>query len=433
MTQEISLDQEAFFQKLLNRFQLLSLDDPLARSRARSWEHFLKLGVPTKKSEVFQYLKLRHLYEKEFSDQKVNIDPDQIKSHYLKGSEGSVAVFINGQFSPTHSNFKNLPAKTIAISSNEAVRSFGSLVNNQSNRWLQEEKDPLATLNSALSEKGLFVYFPPKAKLEPSFHILQIMTGNQAFSNPKVELFFGALSETEVVSTVVYLNSEKSLNNLAVHFSLEEGAKVKCNRSYLNTPSSSWQFDAVRANLKRDSSFHSVIVQDGMETFRDDYRVRLLESNAEVFLSGIALLKEKRESHTHVLIEHIAPECQSLQLFKSVVNDSARSSFEGKIYVFSEAQKTQAFQLNNNLLLSDGAQAFSKPNLEIFADDVKASHGATVGQLDKEHLFYMMARGLSKERAQTLLVQGFCLDVIDKIDSIPLRELAMKYASGYLK
>jgi Fe-S cluster assembly protein SufD len=127
------------------------------------------------------------------------------------------------------------------------------------------------------------------------------------------------------------------------------------------------------------------------------------------------MLNEKRESHIHVLIDHQAPNCRSFQLYKGVVNDFSRSSFEGKILVRQAAQKTDAFQLNNNLLLSDRAHADSKPNLEIFADDVKASHGATVGQLDEEQLFYMQTRGFSKAEAQNMLVYSFSKELLDMI------------------
>ena len=125
------------------------------------------------------------------------------------------------------------------------------------------------------------------------------------------------------------------------------------------------------------------------------------------------MLKDKREAHVNVRVEHLAPHCRSNQLFKGVLTDFSRSSFEGKIYVDQIAQKTEAFQLNSNLLLSDRAHADSKPNLEIFADDVKASHGATVGQLNAEELFYMKTRGITQEEASNLLVFGFAQEILD--------------------
>lgn len=144
------------------------------------------------------------------------------------------------------------------------------------------------------------------------------------------------------------------------------------------------------------------------------------------------MLSDKRESHTHIFMEHQAPNCRSYQLFKSVLNDFSRSSFEGKIMVRQAAQKTEAFQLNNNLILNDHAHADSKPNLEIFADDVKASHGATIGQLDGDQLFYMKTRGFSDATAKNLLIYGFCEQVIEMIPLASLREEISAKVRSYL-
>ena len=155
---------------------------------------------------------------------------------------------------------------------------------------------------------------------------------------------------------------------------------------------------------------------EGAKTVREDYKIALNGENGEADLNGLWVLKEKNECHVNVMIEHVAPHCRSNQLFKGVLDDFARSSFEGKIWVRKEAQKTDAFQLNNNLLLSDHANADSKPNLEIFADDVKASHGSTMGQVDEEQLFYLKTRGFSKEVAEKFLVRAFCQEVLQKYE-----------------
>jgi Fe-S cluster assembly protein SufD len=164
---------------------------------------------------------------------------------------------------------------------------------------------------------------------------------------------------------------------------------------------------------------------------RNDYRVVIGGENAEASLNGVWMLGDRNESHMHVIVDHQAPHCRSMQLFKGVLNGNSHSSFEGKILVRQAAQKTEAFQLNNNLLLSDRAHADSKPNLEIFADDVKASHGATVGQLDKEQIFYMKTRGFHEADAKNLLVYGFCEEVIDMIPIPSVHQAMKKYAKSY--
>jgi Fe-S cluster assembly protein SufD len=176
-----------------------------------------------------------------------------------------------------------------------------------------------------------------------------------------------------------------------------------------------------------------VSVTDGAASVRQDFQVALKGENGEAFLNGVWMLKEKREAHVHVIVDHQAPNCHSNQMFKGVLDDNSRSSFEGKILVRSEAQKTDAYQLNNNLLLSNACLAQSKPNLEIFADDVKASHGSTVGQLNKEQLMYMRMRGIPEKEARALLVFGFMEQIIEMITIPSILDKAVAAAIHYLK
>lgn len=165
--------------------------------------------------------------------------------------------------------------------------------------------------------------------------------------------------------------------------------------------------DTLRASLKESAHFEGLFLDPKQEKVERDLKVVLRGENGEAELKGIWSLDGKQTISTNVLMEHVAPHCRSLQHFKGVLDDASTSYFEGKIYVHPEAQKTDAFQRNNNLLLSDRANAYAKPNLEIFADDVKASHGATIGQFDEDELFYLRTRGLSEKVAKKLLVKAF--------------------------
>jgi Fe-S cluster assembly protein SufD len=159
---------------------------------------------------------------------------------------------------------------------------------------------------------------------------------------------------------------------------------------------------------------------------RHSLRVHIQGENADALLQGLWHQKKSSQTHTHVFVEHAAPHAKSLQKFKGVLKDTAQSSFEGKIFVRPEAQKTEAYQLNQNLLLSDAAIANAKPNLEVFADDVKASHGATFSQVDDEQLFYLKSRGLSPEAASRLLIRGFMQEMIDQIGVPSVRQGVMQ-------
>ena len=177
-----------------------------------------------------------------------------------------------------------------------------------------------------------------------------------------------------------------------------------------------------RATLKSNATLKHLALTTSGSLNRNRLKLALLGDNASTLLQGLWSLSENHQCHTNVHVEHVFPNCRSLQKFKGVLKKQAQSSFEGKIYVHPEAQKTEAYQLNQNLLLSDAAVANAKPNLEIFADDVKASHGATMSEVDEEQLFYLQSRGLTKERARTLLVSGFIQEILDQIPYPSVRD-----------
>jgi Fe-S cluster assembly protein SufD len=409
------LEEERFAHSLETLYRSISRTDPLIRFRDKAWDHFLELGLPTKKTSEFQYVPLRKLYAKEFQQsQTVGLTRDQVEAHVCKVSEQSFAVFVNGRFEPLLSCLTGLPKKAMAIPLHEAFRTFGSYFNNQAARILQEETDPFAALNAAFCQNALFFYLPPNSIVDRPIHLLHFVTADQAFINPRVEFFCGALSEAFVLSQTVYMGDSEAFVNGSLQISLDEGARIHLERKAMHVPAKSWLMDAVRVLMKKDSSLNALMATEGSETVRDDYRISLVGPNAEAFLSGVWNLEGKREAHTHVKIDHQAPYCRSNQLFKGILNNQSKSSFEGKIFIQKAAQKTEAYQLNQNLLLDPYAMAYTKPNLEIFADDVKASHGATIGKVDDEALFYLQTRGIPTEVGKKLLVSGFCGEVLDK-------------------
>ena len=416
MTAELIMDQEVFQSCLSDLFHAQNTNAALSKLRLKGWERFNAIGLPTRQIEAYQYVPLSQLFSKKFAGGTRQPTVKGLEAHVLPECRKSLIVLVNGQYDPTLSCIENLPKNAVCLPIHEALRSFGLLMQNQIIQTLQVEKDPFAALNSAFMDQALFLYLPPHTVLETPIQIVHLIHGEKQLIQPRVECFFGSLVEAHIISTHVRLDGQGNFNNSYIHFMLEQGAKVKYERAHKGMHE--WHFDTMRAHLKRDASLKTVIVQQGDICFRDDYRVSLLEPNAEATLSGISMLSEKWQSHTHVLMEHMAPECSSNQLFKAALAGFSQASFEGKIYVHKEALKTAAFQLNNFLLLSDHARSNSKPNLEIFADDVKASHGATVGQLNDEELFYLQTRGLALADAKNVLIRGFCHEVISSLSPI---------------
>lgn len=426
---------ETFQSFLWNLFSQVGTADPLQKLRAKAWDHFLGLGLPTRKNDVYRYIKLRSFFAGNYTpSETTKISMAQAEPYILPECRQSVLVFVNGLYAPELSCLDALGKRVVVLPLPEAMRTYGSFLNNQWAKSLKEESDPFVALNAALHRDGIFLYLPPKTIVEMPVQLLNLVdTGDAAmYLMPRMQGFVGAQSEVSLVSTLGVLSGETYAFNMVADIAIEEEAHVRYTQSTYGLANGIWHFDALRSTLKRNSTLKTVNVTEGSATARFDYRAILAGENAEVLLNGVWMLLGKNEAHTHVLVEHQAPYCRSMQLFKGALNDTSHSSFEGKILVRQAAQKTEAFQLNSNLLLSDRANADSKPNLEIFADDVKASHGSTVGQLDSEQIFYMKTRGFSEAAAKNLLVYGFCQEVINLIDVPSLHERLRKKAQCYL-
>jgi len=418
MTSQADELKEAFQKQLKTHFFKEETTPQAQKAKIKSWDHFLKLGLPHRGMEVYRYVKLRKLYSKTFSiPKKKDYTKEKIQPYVLSDCKNSLIVMINGNFHPELSCLNAISEKAFVLPMHQAMHTYGAFLSNHLTKSLKEETDPFAALNGALSDEGCFLYFPSKTQYKTPVQILNLIDAETMalLASPRIHFFMGTHSDVNIILTNECLSGENYFCNQYVDFFIEEGARVTLKQLNIGNAKSSWCFDTFRATLKRDSSFRTISITNGAETVRSDIRVRLIGNNAEASLNGLWILNESRESHTNVLIDHEAPHCRSQQLFKGVLDNHSHSSFEGKIYVAQAAQKTDAFQLNNNLLLSDHANAESRPNLEIFADDVKASHGATVGQLDKEQLFYLHARGISTELAKSILVKGFCQEVIGQM------------------
>lgn len=431
---EVTLEQTTFQEMLSKQYHLTKHHESDRRNKDNAWQLLQAMGLPSRQNESFQYLPLRKLYARTFeSFQRSDLIPDTLSTYILPECSQSVIVLINGEFSFKYSSLSALPKRCVITSMHEAQRTYGNFLNNQWNKFFKEEKDPFSLLNAAFYREGLFLYIAPKTVLETPVQILHLTNQGDVprLITPRIQGVIGAQSQIELISTYAHLSGNaESFVSSYMEVAIEENSQVR----YTQSPShlSSWHFDAFRAHLKRNSRLNTILTTEGSTSSRYDYRITLAGENAEAQLNGIWMLSGNQEAHAHVLMEHQAPHCRSLQLFKGALNGASHSSFEGKILVQQAAQKTEAFQLNNNLLLDDRARADSKPNLEIFADDVKASHGATVGQLDREQLFYLRTRGYSEQKAKNLLVYGFCKEILDLLPVPSLKKLMSHKAQEYL-
>lgn len=398
--------------------QLKPIEDAFVNVRKKSWEKFFSLGLPAEEDSLFHGVKLSKLYLERFSlSESRNLSQEQIDPFVLPQCKNSFVVIINGFFCSQLSNVTAFPSKVIISSIEEGFRAFGTYLINSELKSVKDESDPFVCLNSACYPQGMFVYVPPKTILSTPLQILHFVIENDTshLCLPKTHIFVGTHSVIEIIRShhhTTYSNSRYFVNQMTeIH--IEENALVR-HQEYLDDERpTSWHFNSLRVTLKKESAFHSVSYPKGSVGQRISYRVFLLGEYAKTFINGLSLLSDNRESFVNIFVDHLAPNCMSKQHFKSVLNDNARFGFNGKIRVQPEAYKIEALQYIHNLLLSDSAHVDIKPHMEILEDDVKASHGVTVGGLDKDQMFYLMTRGLSQETAKRLLIKGFCETVLN--------------------
>lgn len=432
MTEEV-VDHHEKMQHFIQQFEAAAqgtFDPDIVRTkRAKAWDHFLELGIPHQKDEDFMYISLDSLLRStHVPGAPEEISREVLREHILPEALGSCLVFVNGAFRRELSSTSALH-DIVVLPLTLASRTYSSLLNSFWSKSVKEETDPFAALNAACHQEGLFIYIPPGKEVIPHIQILYVYDAEeQCWTMPKLHLVAGKSSKVTLLETYLFLRSSTdSFVNGVVDLQIEENAQVNHAVAYVEEETTSYVnrqspilMSAFRAFLKRDSQLTSSSVL-AAHLVRRSIKVQLLGSGAQAELTGVSMLADQNQTHTHVLVDHQDVACQSTQLFKSVLNDSAKSSFQGKILVRQRAQKTQAYQLNNNLLLSPSSEANSKPNLEIFADDVKASHGATSGRLDEEQLFYLRTRGLQHKVARACLIQGFCEEVVQKVPNSALK------------
>jgi Fe-S cluster assembly protein SufD len=426
--------KEQFALHLENHFkEVLETFDPLQQAiRQRAWDRFLELGMAEKNDPGYQYFPLIQFYQDTYElGQYTDVPRGQLTASIYPECRRSNIAFVNGHYAPELSDTSALPDEVVILPLNEALKRYGNILQPRLVRILKEETDSFALFNVLLAQGGLFIYVPPGIQVEAPLQVIYFLTNDRpTLINPRIRFMLGKEAKLKWVYDYHCLKDFEYFSNGTIDISLEEGAIFE-QHGILNSCPPGWCFEATRVAQKRDSQFKSITCTTGTKSVRQDFRVSLLGENASCDLKGVALLSENRQAHINILVDHEAPHCRSNQHFKNILSGSSRSSFEGKIFVQSEAQKTEAYQLNNNLILSDMAIANSKPNLEIFADDVKASHGSTTTQLNPEHLHYLKTRGIASDVAKQLLLASFSRDILSHVPLSSARERMDELVTRY--
>lgn len=393
--------------------------DWLTGFRRKAMARYDQLGFPSRKLEAWRYIDLRPVVTTAFSPYAAPraMEAFELSSHYLPEAQSTRLVFMNGCFSPEHSSTGSLPQEVIVTDLLTAAHEHEALLRRYLGQGLAEESDAFSALNAAGFSNGPFVYVPDNTRLEQPIQVLLFSTGST--DGPRSSAVRGVFAAGNQAKLTLFVQSlgfsdRVYLGNNGLELFAGEGAKI--NHTFLQSEGSGGMgFTSTRAHLAAHSRVSMTLAAMSGDVCRHNVFVSYTGEEAHCDLNGLNVLRGNTQVYNHTEIHHTLPNCTSRQVFKGILDGRTRSEFDGVIVVHRDAQQTDSVQLNKNLLLSEDARVFTRPQLRIDADDVKCAHGATVGQLDPDELFYLASRGISQEVAECILTFGFAEDVVQNI------------------
>lgn len=385
-----------------------------------------KLKIPGSKSEDYKYLRLDKLLEQNldhvFAPRKIDFNIDDIFSCDIPELDTEVLLVLNGYYLHRKEGLTTLDNGVIYGSLKAAAKKYPDLVSKHYGRYADHTSDSLTALNAAFAQDGVFLYVPSNQKPERPFQIIHLLLEERDIMVQHRNLFIlEENAEAEVLICDHTLSTHAFLTNSVTEIYAGKNAEMNITRVQ-NEHNGSSQLTNLYTWQERDSrtSTNYITLHGGV--VRNNVRVYLNGENADNKSFGLYLSDQDQHIDNFTYVNHMKPHCTSDQLYKGILDDKSTGAFNGRIHVWPDAQKTMAYQRNNNLLLTDSAKMKSKPQLEIYADDVKCSHGATVGQLDEEGLFYLRSRGIPFEEARHLMMYAFAKEVLSNIKLPALRE-----------
>jgi Fe-S cluster assembly protein SufD len=397
--------------------------------RKEGFARFAELGFPTTRDEEWKYTDVspvaRLAFQPVLEPALDGVTESVLRPFLLEGAAARL-VFVNGWFAPALSAVDDLPAGVVAGSLAAALAGEPEDVASYLGRFAPHRAHPFAALNTAFLTDGALVRVPRGAVVAQPIHLLFVSTAPAAavaprLASPRNLLLAGTGSQLAVVESYVGLGRDVYLTNAVTEILAEDGAVVD-HVKIQDESDKAFHFATVQVQQGRASQFVSHSISLGGALTRNDLNAVFTEEGGECTLNGLYMAGGRQLVDNHTFIDHARPNCTSHQLYKGVLDGKARAVFNGKIVVRPDAQKTNARQTNRNLVLSDDTVVNSKPQLEIFANDVKCAHGATVGQVDKDTLFYLRSRGLTQAAARNLLTYAFAGEVLEDIRVRPTRE-----------
>lgn len=426
-----------YFKEQFDRLQPATDGDGMAAIRSDSFDTFTKTGLPTFRTEEWKYTGISSLFDKTYdlSGNESTVTKAEVDAIRLPGhAQANELVFLNGHFNAALSNIRSSGTELEILSLKEALSSnYKPLVKAHLNQSSNYVKDGVHALNGALMDDGIFINIHKGKSPEHPIYLYHISDarGQHIMAQPRSLIYVAENSRVQLTEVYITLGSSDSFYNEVMEIVVAENAFVEYYKIQ-NDGSNASQVNTTHITQTGRSHVHTVTISLNGGIVRNNMNLVLDAAGNETHLYGLYLLKGKTHVDNHTLIDNRQPNCFSNQFYKGIADDASTAVFNGRIMVQPEAQKTNAYQSNKNILLSDQATINTKPQLEIFADDVKCSHGCTVGQLDDEALFYLRARGIPKADAEVLLLQAYASDILEHIKSSPLRKYVEKLIHKHL-
>ena len=417
------------------QFDQLDTTDNLAPIRQQAFAGFSKMGIPTTRHEEWKYTRVGGFFNKDFqADGAVLLTTADIDPLRLPGYEqANELVFVNGRYNAELSAIRS-DDLTVAPLEEAAQGEYKDIVATHLGHSSAYLQDGINALNTAFMQGGVLVYVKKGKTIEHPVYIYTVTDARTAnvLAQPRSLVYVGERAQLQLVETFATLGTQESFTNGVMEIVVEKDAEVGYYKIQ-NDGAATSQVSTTHFRQMGKSLVYTVTLSLGSGMVRNNTNVVMEAEYCEAHLYGLHFQKGSSHVDNHTVVDNVKPHCYSNELYKGILDDQATGVFNGKIFVRPDAQKTNAYQSNKNVLLSGTASMNTKPQLEIFADDVKCSHGCTIGRLDEEGLFYMQSRGIPEKIAKSLLLHSFVVDILEKIKLEPVREWADQLISERLE
>jgi Fe-S cluster assembly protein SufD len=432
------MNTTTYFKEYFDRLQSADANSSLATIRQQAFNEFNRLGIPSVKQEAWKYTQIGKLFEKDYQFaihyEPASITSAEVDAIRMPGHEqANELFFVNGIFSLPLSTIRS-PQLVVASLEDAAGNEYQEIVNKNFGHSTAYINDGINALNTAFIHGAVFIHVKRNQVVEHPVYIYHLSDArfSNTLSQPRSLVHVSENAQLHLVETFATIGTQESFTNQVIEIIVEKDARVDYYKIQ-NDSSINSQVNTTHIRHVGKSYTNTVVISLGGNIIRNNLNIIFDAEHCESHLYGLYCLNGRTHVDNHTIVDNVKPNCLSNTLYKGIVDDFATGIFNGKIFVRKDAQKTNAYQSNKNILLSDGASVNTKPQLEIFADDVKCSHGCTVGSLDDEALFYLRSRGIDKDKARSLLLHAFAKDILENIKLAPIRLFVNKLISDRLQ